>query len=49
MTAAWSKGTSEEMKRGGTAVERDTTCKTVINMPRIDVRLSDFVLAHTNS
>lgn len=29
---AWSKETSEEMERGGTAVKRHATCKVVINM-----------------
>lgn len=37
------------MKRGGTAVKRDATCKAVINMPHGDVGLPGVVLAHTNS
>lgn len=48
-TEAWSKEMSEEMKWGGTAVKRHTTCKVVINMPCNDERASVVVLAHTIS
>lgn len=38
---------SEEMKRGGMAVKRPTTCKVVINVPCNDERASVVGLART--